>query len=221
MMAEPVFPLSLAYLPGDPVVLRVFEPRYVAMLDGLAPDRPSFVSVMISRGPEVGGGDVRVDQGVRVVVMGLRQEDPVVTSLWGRATDPITVTRWLPDDPFPRAEVAPQIEVPLDEAARHDVAGSLSSLARSLLKDGRAASSTDPLVGELSVVAGGAWWGPEVPERDLWLALWIVARCVSCGPYDRHQMLRPGDLTARVARLGAIIRHVSELATFGVAGPED
>jgi Lon protease-like protein len=53
-----MFPLERAMLPGEELPLRIFEPRYSAMIsDCLAMDDPAFGVVLIAAGREVGGGD--------------------------------------------------------------------------------------------------------------------------------------------------------------------
>ncbi|MFW3115158.1 hypothetical protein MHAE_15495 [Mycobacterium haemophilum DSM 44634] len=70
-MADPeaielaMFPLESALLPGEDLPLRIFEPRYTALVtDCLRRDDPQFGVVLISRGREVGGGETRCDVGV-------------------------------------------------------------------------------------------------------------------------------------------------------------
>ena len=58
-----MFPLGRALLPGEPVPLRVFEPRYVALMESVLGGDREFGVVLISRGWEVGGGDERLDIG--------------------------------------------------------------------------------------------------------------------------------------------------------------
>lgn len=56
-----MFPLGSVLFPGMPLQLRVFEPRYVAMLSSLlSGTEREFGVVLIERGSEVGGGDVRL-----------------------------------------------------------------------------------------------------------------------------------------------------------------
>ena len=58
-----MFPLGTVLFPGAVLPLHVFEPRYRALVrDCLAGDR-EFGVVLIERGSEVGGGDVRVEVG--------------------------------------------------------------------------------------------------------------------------------------------------------------
>lgn len=60
-----MFPLEVAMLPGEQLPLRIFEPRYSAMIsDCLAGgDREFGGVVLIAAGREVGGGDMRSDVG--------------------------------------------------------------------------------------------------------------------------------------------------------------
>jgi len=101
-----MFPLGTVLVPKAVVPLHVFEPRYQTMLaDVMAGDR-KFGVVLIERGSEVGGGDVRTDVGTVAQVVELR---PIADDRWMvvvAGTERIAVDRWLSDDPYPRAEVS-------------------------------------------------------------------------------------------------------------------
>ena len=57
MTVTPMFPLEVAMLPGEELPLRIFEPRYSALVQRcLAADDPAFGVVLIAAGREVGGG---------------------------------------------------------------------------------------------------------------------------------------------------------------------
>jgi aspartyl-tRNA synthetase len=59
----PMFPLGMPLLPGRLLPLRIFEPRYVALLRHcLQQESPEFGVVLIERGFEVGGGSLRIYQ---------------------------------------------------------------------------------------------------------------------------------------------------------------
>lgn len=62
----PMFPLGSVLLPGSPLPLQVFEPRYRAMLDDCLAGDQRFGVVLIERGFEVGGGEQRLvlEQGL-------------------------------------------------------------------------------------------------------------------------------------------------------------
>jgi Lon protease-like protein len=100
-----MFPLSTVLFPRADLPLHVFEDRYRTMVaDCLGGDR-EFGVVLITRGSEVGGGDQRVDVGTvarieQVVDVG--EGRMLVTA---RGLGRVRVRHWLPDDPYPRAEV--------------------------------------------------------------------------------------------------------------------
>ena len=63
----PIFPLPLVLLPGVPLPLHIFEPRYRQLVADLLADdvnKPEFGVTMIERGKETGGGEDRADVGV-------------------------------------------------------------------------------------------------------------------------------------------------------------
>lgn len=105
MTRLPMFPLGNVVFPFTAVPLRVFEPRYQALLDlVLAGDR-RFGIVLIERGFEVGGGDHRFDTGTLVEVVGSQDLDDGHRAIVVAGIQPIRVTRWFDDDPHPWAEV--------------------------------------------------------------------------------------------------------------------
>ncbi len=105
MAPLPLFPLESVLLPGMPLGLHVFEPRYLQLLDDVVAGDGRFGVVMITRGSEVGGEDQRADVGT---VAELVARAPVGDGRWmveAAGTERFRVTRWLSDDPYPRAEV--------------------------------------------------------------------------------------------------------------------
>ena len=59
-----MFPLETAMLPDEDLPLRIFEPRYGALVQDCVRREEPFGVVLIARGREVGGGDSRCDVGV-------------------------------------------------------------------------------------------------------------------------------------------------------------
>ena len=100
-----MFPLGSVLFPHMPLPLHVFEPRYRALVhDCLAGDR-TFGVVLIERGHEVGGGDVRFGTGCTARIA---EAEQTPDGRWGLIATGVTrfrVDAWLPDDPYPRAEV--------------------------------------------------------------------------------------------------------------------
>ena len=101
----PMFPLGTALLPGRPLPLQIFEPRYLAMLRDIAAGEGRFGVVLIERGFEVGGGDHRFSVGTVAAVEQARPTPDGRVLLLARGQERFEVVRWLPDDPYPRAEV--------------------------------------------------------------------------------------------------------------------
>lgn len=101
----PMFPLGAVLLPGEELPLRIFEPRYRAMIERCLATDGRFGVVLIERGSEVGGGDARTDVGtVAVIDRYVRKPDGGYT-LTCLGVERLRVAQWLPDDPYPRAEI--------------------------------------------------------------------------------------------------------------------
>ncbi len=101
----PMFPLGSVLFPSLVLPLHVFEERYrTLMRDVLAGDR-EFGVCLIERGSEVGGGDHRSAIGTVATV---QEAAELPDGRWAAVTvgtRRIRVTEWLPDDPYPRADV--------------------------------------------------------------------------------------------------------------------
>lgn len=215
----PVFPLGHAYLPGEQVGLNVFEPRYLELFaDMTESGADTFVTVLIERGSEVGGGDRRFTNGVAVRVLERVLSD-VGLSVRGVAVGAVSVEQWGSDDPYPRAEVVPSPFETANPGILLDAASALTVLAQSvrsmLARHGvDTASGQFPGMQALSVVAGGHWFALPVPVVDVERAFWSVARCIPCGPLDRHAMLSSRDIRAQVSLLRRIAEHADEILSF-------
>jgi Lon protease-like protein len=112
----PMFPLGTVLLPFAHLPLHIFEPRYRALVkDCLAADG-QFGVVLIERGHEVGGGDVRFEVGT---VARILQTAELPDGRWlvdAVGTDRFRVTEWLPEDPYPQALVEDFDDEPFDAA---------------------------------------------------------------------------------------------------------
>lgn len=215
----PMFPLGTAFLPGDVVPLRVFEPRYKEMVRHLLSDdsEMQFGTVLIERGHEVGGDDVRRTFGVCV-----RVDDVSVTpeggySLIGLAVSVLRVEEWLADEPYPCARVTllPAATGSADESIASRVvtlAQSVRSLLAAYLEAEGLASSVDPSA-SLGRVASGQWIA-DATAASIDEASWIVARNLPVGPEDRYALLSSETLAERVRRLVETYAHASEVLAF-------
>jgi uncharacterized protein len=107
-----MFPLSTVLFPGAGLPLHVFEPRYRALMaDCLAADG-EFGVVLIARGSEVGGGDVRTDIGTVARIAEVTGADDGRMLVMAHGLRRVRVRRWLADDPYPRAVVDDLVDEP-------------------------------------------------------------------------------------------------------------
>lgn len=216
----PMFPLGTSYLPGDVVVLNVFEDRYRELVRDVMGSDKLFGTVLIEQGSEVGGNDRRFTHGVLVLLQSATEIDGIIR-LAGTATNIISVDQWLEDAPYPRAEFSIQIAEDLEAKQCHAIASSLSLIAqqlRSLLEKCRTMNvrveidtRRQSILGSL---AGGRWWDEAITTAELWRSFWFLAALVPCGVMDRYELLADGPLTERLIRLRRTIEHVDELVEF-------
>lgn len=105
MSIMPMFPLGSVLIPAMPLSLRIFEERYLKLLgDLVTSDKPEFGVVLIERGAEVGGGEKRMSLGTiaSVTDIGTTEQFYGLESFgWKR----FRVNAWLPDDPYPIADI--------------------------------------------------------------------------------------------------------------------
>ena len=112
--------------------MHVFELRYRMMMDDVVhSDVAEFGVVLIERGHEVGGGDVRCGVGTMARVVRHDELEDGRRAVVAVGDRRIRVERWLDDDPYPVAEVIewpspvtpidPEVETRLDDAVERFV----------------------------------------------------------------------------------------------------
>jgi uncharacterized protein len=186
----PMFPLGTVLFPYALLPLHVFEPRYRAMTRHVMAGNKEFGVVLIERGSEVGGGDVRFDTGTVARVVRATELPDGRYALSTVGLRRIRVARWLPDDPYPRAEVAELPEEPADEddhTARVRVVDAGSTLAA-------LARRVDPRVAEL----------PQLDDNPV-RASYEAAALTPIGPLDAQRVLEAGSTGARLRMLEMLL----------------
>ena len=200
----PMFPLGSVLFPGLPLVLHVFEERYRALarhcLDG---DRELGV-VLIERGQEVGGGDVRFGVGTRSLIVEAVQTDDGRYGLGLVGVGRIRVDRWLPDDPYPRANVSDLADGDpgSDAWARRDALEAL--LRRVLAMQAELGQSAAPATVELSVDPG--------------VATWQAAALAGLGPVDAQRLLEAPGADERLDLVASLLDDEALVLAQRVAG---
>lgn len=208
-----MFPLGTPLMPNALLPLHVFEPRYLEMIDRiLVSPVAEFGVVMIERGREVGGGDVRSKVGSTARIVDVREIMPGRLAVLAMGERRIEVVRWMDDDPYPIAEVR-------DWPDEDDVAvvDSTSDLIARRLDAERGLERVWALAAEL---------GAEIPERvsldELGLSdfVYAVATLAPLGASDRYRLLRtPGARQRLDSLLGAIVE-VEDSLRFRLSNPD-
>lgn len=201
-----MFPLQTVVFPFTAVPLRVFEPRYQHLLDdALAGDR-TFGTVLISRGPEVGGGDERFDVGcrLRIVSVGRLAEGDhrqVIVAGTGR----IRVDGWVDDDPYPVAEVSDFPDQP--QEVGEDLAADVANQVRRVLL----------LASELGTDTGGI--STEL-EGDPLILSYQVSALTPVTPLDSYRLLTATGPRRRLEMTRGLLAESARLlqAQLGEAG---
>jgi Lon protease-like protein len=104
-MELPMFPLGTVLFPSLFLPLHVFEPRYRELARHCMDGEREFGVVLIERGSEVGGNDVRTNAGTVAQIIDATELDDGRWVLGTVGTRRVRVHQWLPDDPYPRADV--------------------------------------------------------------------------------------------------------------------
>ena len=205
-MATPMFALQSVLLPGMPLPLHVFEPRYRAMLEAVLGGDQQMGVVLIERGREVGGGDVRCNVATMArIVEARRTEDGrlLVMALGDRR---IRIRRWLPDDPHPWADTEDWPDEP--EPASAGAPDLLNELG-GLVTEARGLALRLQL-GPLAQAEADAP-GPVDLGRDPALAAYRAAALAPLGPLDRFEVLRTPAAGERLAVAHRLVADAGEL----------
>lgn len=205
MAVLPLFPLGSALLPGAPLPLQIFEPRYVVLLRDLLAERlthPVFGVVGIRHGFEVGDGDNDVyDVGCVAVVDQVGEIGDGVFVLMATGGRRFRLDGLVEGSPKPYSVGAVTY---LDEGLGDPghsaaIAGKLSSAIR----DYRARRGMLP---------------SEPPEDPTALSYW-AARALDLAPADTQLLLASLDTATRLGvALRMVQRETALEARLGVMG---
>jgi Lon protease-like protein len=204
MPTLPMFPLGSVLFPHAVLPLHVFEPRYRALTEHCLAGEREFGVVLIERGSEVGGGDVRFGVGTvaRIVQAGELDDGRWVLVTVG--TERLRVREWLSDDPFPRADV-----VRVDDDMSVDAPDRIAEIAAALRRVlALRAELGDPTASGIDVRLD------DEPVR----ASFEAAALASLGPLDAQGLLELDDAAERLARLGALLTDEAAVLEFRLAG---
>lgn len=204
-----MFPLGGPLMPGSLLPLQIFEPRYLEMIDRcLVASEPSFGVVMIERGFEVGGGDVRSSVGTlaRIVEASPLSGGRVGVVVVG--SHRIKVVEWLPDDPFPMAQVADHPDDPDSTEITHDdVAPRFVTL--------------DEVLTLTSRITGQRTERPDLSDLDPMAASFALATLAPFGPADRQRLLCASSTGERLRVFDEVIVDVRDALRFRLSARDE
>ena len=188
----PMFPLQSVLVPAAPLPLHVFEPRYqVLMHDVMTSESREFGVVMIERGSEVGGGDVRSRVGTVARILDAERAPDGRWGVIALGTRRVDVVEWLEDDPYPRALVVDRPDGPWTAEADAAVAEVEPIVRRALALKAEIGDPAPAATVELD----------DLPVTKAW-QLVAVAPILTI---DRHALLRHDDPVERMHRLRALV----------------
>jgi Lon protease-like protein len=199
-----MFPLGSVLFPHAVLPLHVFEPRYRLMTEQCIASDGTFGVVLIERGSEVGGGDVRFDVGTLAQIVQAGRFDDGRYAVVAVGVQRLRVRSWLDDDPYPRAEID-LLDEPDDVIDPHqlDEVTRLLGRVRALLAELGEAIPSEPI--ELSV---------DDPVR----ASFEAAALAPLGPLDAQALLELAEPSARVTRLGELLEEEARVLEFRLSG---
>ena len=190
-MIMPMFPLGMVLLPGQLVPLHIFEQRYQQMFVRVrTSDPPIFGVVLIDRGSEVGGSDVRRSVGTCARLLREQELDEGCSAVIVGGTNRISVHQWLHDDPYPQADVRdfPDHIGSVDTMTIHNVHAHHRRVA---------ALATE--------IGWGRFHATSCDDTDPILALYTMIAESALGPSDRQGLLEISDLSDRLSRFTTLI----------------
>jgi Lon protease-like protein len=204
-----MFPLEVAMLPGEELPLRIFEPRYSALVqDCMATDDPAFGVVLITAGREVGGGDERSDIGTMAHITERADLGAGRYRLRCVMAERIRVLEWQPDNPYPRAVV----EAWPDEPGGVDVDAIRAVEANIMALFERIAAARGAHIDPRDIVVGADASG----DAAMWL--YALTSRVPMGQADRYAVLAAPSVSARLDALRDAVETVTAMVEFQLSG---
>ncbi|MGH2686134.1 MAG: LON peptidase substrate-binding domain-containing protein, partial [Actinomycetota bacterium] len=197
-MAElPMFPLGTVLFPGGGLPLHVFELRYRAMVQICLAGDGEFGVVLIERGSEVGGGDVRSSVGTAAHIVEAIETADGRWALLAAGVGRIRVVEWLPDDPYPRAEVEPWDDPAPGAEFVDAVAGSVGLLRRVVALKAEIGDQVVPVPNDLA--------------GDPVLASYQACGLAPVPTIDKQRLLAAESPEARLALLDRLLSEEAEV----------
>ena len=205
MTVLPMFPLGNVLMPGGPLSLHVFEDRYRQLVrDCIDATDHEFGVVLIDRGHEVGGGDVRRSVGTvaRMVQVAELPDGRFAVIAFGMRR--FRVSEWLRESPYPSAAVEEWPD--LDEYVDDD------RLAAVVQRTRRTLALAVELGDEVADPAFELGYDPALVTYEL-------ASIAPVGAADGYDLLCAAGPATRVALLDELLADVEATQAFRLQSP--
>ena len=183
-------------MPAMPLSLRIFEERYLKLTgDLILEENPEFGVVLIARGPEVGGGEKRLEIGTIASVTDIGTLDQFygIESVGGQR---FRVNAWLPDDPYPMADIDFLPDLIWNDSltlAREN----LELKVRNLLA--------------FASEFGDLQYGPDTElSEDLMDSCWQLAGILPVGPLDQVDLLKSQSAEELISKTYEVVVTLEE-----------
>lgn len=211
----PMFPLGSPLLPGMGLPLQVFEARYHALMKDVLQGDGGFGVCLITRGHEVGGGDLRSSIGTSADILQHQEMEDGRRLVLAVGRQRLRIVRWLRDDPYPLAEVEYWPDEPRSEGlkarstnqprlGRIDVQARLDDIV-GLLAERMPNADRDRIV-ESSTL-----------PRNLDIAIWQATIVADLGALDRQRLLEAPGHDQRLPLLVALLEERRDVLVFTLA----
>jgi len=200
-----MFPLGTVLVPGAYLPLHVFEPRYLALVDACLDASSEFGVALIERGSEVGGGDQRSSVGCMARIIEAVELEDGRRAIGTVGVRRIRVDRWLPDAPYPRAEVSDWPDVPATVEPGELLAAVVPSFRRVLAMASELGEAVAPATVALD-------------EADPVAAGYEMAALAPIGPLDRQHLLAAESPEQRLRQLASLLDDEGTVLATRLAG---
>ena len=183
-------------MPAMPLSLRIFEERYLKLTgDLILEENPEFGVVLIARGPEVGGGEKRLEIGTIASVTDIGTLDQFygIESVGGQR---FRVNAWLPDDPYPMADID-FLPVLVWNDSLTLARENLELKVRNLLA--------------FASEFGDLQYGPDTElSEDLMDSCWQLAGILPVGPLDQVDLLKSQSAEELISKTYEVVVTLEE-----------
>ena len=196
----PLFPLNVVLFPEMTLPVRIFEQRYLRMVDDCVEGDGLFGVVGIRHGPEVGGPALPYDVGTTARIVGVERKSEELLFITTVGEERFRIRRLVDGKPYLVGEVEPY---PLSAVDAPEV-GALVSAQMTLLS---------PYLELLSQVSELQIQVQRVPETPSSLA-YFVGMLLQVPVAAKQQLLSAPDLPTMLTQGAALLR--SDLAGLTV-----